>query len=85
MADTLTKAQRSALMARVRGTNTKPELMMRSALHRLGLRFKIHDATLPGKPDLVFPKYGAVVLVNGCFWHGHMDGKQASRPSSNLA
>src|SRR4051812_25000557 len=59
------------MMAGIRAKDTKPELIVRRGLHRAGLRFRIHDRRLPGKPDLVFPKYKAVVLVHGCFWHGH--------------
>ncbi len=59
------------MMAGIRGKDTKPELVIRSALHRLGFRFRLHRRDLPGKPDLVFPKYRAVILVHGCFWHGH--------------
>ena len=59
------------MMAGIRGKDTKPELLIRSALHRRGFRFRLHRSDLPGKPDLVFPKRGAVILVHGCFWHGH--------------
>lgn len=59
-------------MAGIRGKDTKPELMVRSALHRVGFRYRLHDKKLPGKPDLVFPKYSSVIFVHGCFWHGHM-------------
>ena len=58
-------------MAGIRGKNTKPELIIRSGLHHLGFRFRLHDKRLPGKPDLAFPKYRAVIQVQGCFWHGH--------------
>lgn len=58
-------------MSGIRGKNTKPELAVRKALHRLGFRYRLHDRSLPGKPDLVFPKYRAVIFVHGCFWHGH--------------
>jgi len=71
MADTLTLAQRSERMSRIRGKDTKPELLVRSHLHRAGLRFRLHDRDLPGRPDLVLPKYATVVFVEGCFWHGH--------------
>ena len=71
MADPLTKAGRSALMARIRGTNTKPELLVRSALHRAGFRFRLHAPTLPGRPDVVLPRHRVVVFVHGCFWHRH--------------
>lgn len=59
------------MMAGIRSKNTKPEMLVRRAMHRLGFRYKLHDRSLPGKPDLVFPKYRAVIFVNGCFWHGH--------------
>lgn len=58
-------------MSAIRATNTKPELIIRRALHAQGLRYRLHDKKLPGKPDLVFPKYQAVVFVHGCFWHAH--------------
>jgi DNA mismatch endonuclease (patch repair protein) len=70
-------------LSRVRGKDTRPEWIARSALHRLGFRFQLHRKDLPGKPDLVFPKYRAVLLVHGCFWHRHVDCKDASMPSSN--
>lgn len=71
MADVVTPEVRSRMMAGIRGKNTKPEMIMRRGLHRLGLRFLVHDKRLPGKPDLVFPKWRAAIFVNGCFWHGH--------------
>ena len=70
-ADRVTPQVRSRMMAGIRGGNTKPELAIRSALHRRGFRFRIHCSDLPGKPDLVFLKYRAVILIHGCFWHGH--------------
>jgi DNA mismatch endonuclease (patch repair protein) len=70
MADVVSPAVRSRMMSGIRGKNTKPELFLRSALHSQGFRFRIH-AALPGKPDLVFPKWRAVIFVHGCFWHGH--------------
>lgn len=70
-ADIVTPDVRSRMMAGIRGKNTKPELAIRSALHCLGFRFRLHRKDLPGKPDLVFPKHNAVILVHGCFWHGH--------------
>ena len=71
MTDVLTPKQRHFNMSRIRAKNTKPEMTIRKALFNRGLRYKLHDQKLPGKPDLVFPKYGAVILINGCFWHGH--------------
>jgi DNA mismatch endonuclease, patch repair protein len=58
-------------MSGIRGTNTQPEIRVRRMLHRLGFRFRIHSTTLPGKPDMVFPRFKAVLFVHGCFWHGH--------------
>lgn len=71
MADIVTPAVRSRMMASVRGRDTTPEVRLRSALHRLGFRFRKHDSRLPGKPDVVLRKWNAVLFVNGCFWHGH--------------
>ncbi len=71
MVDVVDSATRSRMMAGIRGKNTKPELMIRKALHGAGYRFRIHRKDLPGKPDLVLPKYRAVIFVHGCFWHGH--------------
>lgn len=59
------------MMAGIRGTNTRPELILRKGLHARGFRFRIHERKLPGKPDLVFPRWNAVILAHGCFWHGH--------------
>ncbi|WP_187430931.1 Very short patch repair protein [Roseobacter fucihabitans] len=71
MADVHDQATRSRNMAAIRGADTKPEMIIRRGLHARGFRFRLHDRKLPGRPDLVLPKYGAVILVNGCFWHGH--------------
>ena len=71
MADVVDKATRSRMMSGIRGKNTLPELQVRSLLHRAGFRFQLHRRDLPGKPDIALPKYGAVVFVHGCFWHGH--------------
>jgi len=62
---------RSRMMASVRQRDTEPEMLLRRAVHRLGLRFKLHDKGLPGRPDLVFPRFHAVVFVHGCYWHAH--------------
>jgi DNA mismatch endonuclease (patch repair protein) len=83
MTDHVTRARRSAMMAAVRGKNTTPELLVRSAAHRLGLRFRLHSARLPGQPDLVFPKWRTVIFVNGCFWHRHPGCKRTTMPKSN--
>lgn len=71
MADTLSPEERSERMSRIRGRDTKPELWVRKELHGRGLRFRLHRKDLPGRPDLVLPKYGAVIFVHGCFWHAH--------------
>jgi len=71
MPDVVSPAVRSRMMAGIRGANTKPELLLRRGLHALGFRFRLHDRNLPGKPDIVFPRYKAVIFANGCFWHGH--------------
>jgi len=71
MVDIMTPAQRSERMSRIRGRDTKPEMLVRRYLHGLGFRYRLHVRELPGRPDLVLPKYGAVVFVEGCFWHGH--------------
>ena len=71
MADVVDPAKRSLMMAGIRGKDTKPELIIRRALHSRGLRYRLHCTELPGKPDLCLPKYKAVIFVHGCFWHGH--------------
>lgn len=72
------------MMSGIRGNDTKPELLVRSFLHRRGLRFRLHT-NLPGRPDLVLPKYHAVVFVHGCFWHRHENCRYATMPMSNAA
>ena len=69
--DVLTPEQRRLVMSRIRSKDTKPEMLMRHGLHGRGLRYRLHGVDVPGKPDMVFPKYRAVVFVHGCFWHGH--------------
>ena len=69
--DIVDPATRSRMMSRIRSENTKPEMLLRKALHKNGFRYRLHDSQIPGKPDLVFQKYHAVLFVNGCFWHGH--------------
>ncbi len=71
MADVVSKEKRSLMMSGIKGKDTKPELLIRKGLHRFGFRYKLHSRKLPGKPDLVFSKYNAVLFVNGCFWHMH--------------
>lgn len=81
--DSLTKEHRSWNMSRIRSTDTKPELLVRSFLHRNGFRFRLHVKDLPGHPDIVLPKYKTVIEVRGCFWHRHRGCKYATMPSSN--
>lgn len=79
MADTMTKEQRSWVMSRIRSKNTKPEIVVRSLLHRMGFRFCLGGCGLPGRPDVVLPRWRAVVFVHGCFWHAHN-----CRPASKI-
>lgn len=81
MADVVDKETRSRMMSGIRGKNTKPELTVRSFLHRAGLRFRLH-AKLPGKPDLVLPKYRTAVFVHGCFWHRHKGCPKTTSPQT---
>ncbi len=69
-------------MARIKGKDTKPERFVRSILHRMGYRFRLHGKVLPGKPDIVLPKYKSVIFVHGCFWHGHTACKRATMPET---
>ena len=85
MVDSLSPAERSERMSRIRGRNTAPELALRRSLHALGLRYRLHGAALPGRPDLVLRRFGAVVFVHGCFWHRHHGCKVANMPKSNMA
>ena len=71
MVDIVDPATRSRLMAGVRSQDTKPELLVRRALHARGFRYRLHVSSLPGRPDLVFPRYRAIAMIHGCFWHGH--------------
>lgn len=82
--DTLTPAQRSERMARVRGRDTKPELVVRRLLHALGYRYRLHDKRLPGHPDITFFKRKKVIFVHGCFWHRHEGCVLARLPKSRL-
>lgn len=84
MTDTLTPAERSKCMAAVHSRNTKPEMCVRKFLFAKGLRYRLHSRKLSGTPDLVFAKYRAIVFVNGCFWHGHLECRQARLPKSNV-
>lgn len=83
MTDDLTAEQRRIAMQAVKGKNTAPEMTVRKILHGLGYRFRLHRKDLPGKPDIVLPRYKMAVFVHGCFWHGH-SCKRGGRPSSNV-
>jgi DNA mismatch endonuclease (patch repair protein) len=85
MTDFLSPKERSERMARIKGSNTRPEIALRKVLHGLGLRYRLNGAGLLGKPDLVFPRYKAVVFVHGCFWHRHSNCRIATTPKSNTA
>jgi len=71
-------------MSAIRGKNTKPEILVRKGLHVRGFRFRLQDRRLPGRPDIVLPKYGVAIMVNGCFWHGHKGCRYATKPKSNV-
>ncbi|KGN85366.1 very short patch repair endonuclease [Porphyromonas sp. COT-290 OH860] len=81
--DIWNKEKRSECMSRIRSKNTKPELALRKALFARGFRYRVNDKKLPGKPDIVLPKYKTVIFIHGCFWHGHEDCKYAYIPKTN--
>ncbi len=81
--DIYSKEQRSKLMSCVRTQNTKPEVLVRKALHGMGFRFRLHNKSMPGRPDIVLSRYRTVVFVNGCFWHGHDCSKGTTLPKTN--
>lgn len=83
--DNKTKAERSANMRAIRSKDTAPELMVRKLLFAEGFRYRLHVKSLPGKPDIVLPKWKTVIFVNGCFWHVHQNCKRAVKPRSNTA
>ena len=83
MADRLSTEERSRLMAKIKGKNTRPERAVRSLLHRAGHRFRIHVRALPGTPDIVLPRHRTVVFVHGCFWHRHAKCKKARVPKTH--
>lgn len=85
MADIFSKSKRSEIMSRVRSENTKPELIVRSFLHRIGFRFRLHVRELPGNPDIVLPRHKKVIFVHGCFWHRHKGCKKTTTPKSHKA
>jgi DNA mismatch endonuclease, patch repair protein len=77
--------KRSALMARVRGKDTKPELVVRRIAHSLGYRFRLHTRALPGTPDLVFPRLRSIIFVHGCFWHRHLNCRRTTDPKTRVS
>jgi DNA mismatch endonuclease, patch repair protein len=83
MTDVFTPEKRSYCMSRVKSGNTKPELLVRSLVHRLGFRFRLHRRDLPGRPDIVLPRLRKVIFVHGCFWHGHEGCPRSARPTTN--
>lgn len=83
MVDTVSKSIRSRIMSRVKQRHTRPELVVRSLLHRLGYRFRLHRKDLPGSPDIILPKFRTAIFVHGCFWHQHKNCNKSRRPSSN--
>jgi DNA mismatch endonuclease, patch repair protein len=80
--DRLSKERRSWNMSRIRGKNTTPEMAVRRALFKMGYRFRLHDKKLPGRPDIVLPKYKTVIFVHGCFWHRHRGCKNCTTPTN---
>jgi DNA mismatch endonuclease (patch repair protein) len=83
MTDVFTPEKRSKIMSRIRGKDTNPEKKVRSVLHRMGYRFRLHRKDLPGNPDIILPKFKKAIFVHGCFWHQHPGCKRAALPSSN--
>jgi DNA mismatch endonuclease (patch repair protein) len=84
MADITDRATRSRMMSSIRGKDTRPELRVRSHLHRAGLRFRLHVRELPGSPDLVRPRHRVAIFVNGCYWHRHPRCSRATTPRTNV-
>lgn len=82
MTDIVDSQTRSRMMSGIRGKNTKPELALRRSLHALGFRYRLHARGIPGKPDIVMPKYRAVIFVHGCFWHRHAGCRYATVPAT---
>jgi DNA mismatch endonuclease (patch repair protein) len=83
MADKISRDQRSRVMASIHSFNTTPEMLVRSLLHQMGFRFRVHRKDLPGRPDICLPKFRKVIFVHGCFWHGHTCVHGSRRPASN--
>ncbi|MDH4163472.1 MAG: very short patch repair endonuclease [Nitrospirota bacterium] len=85
MPDVFSRKKRSWIMARISGCNTKPEMIVRKILYKMGYRYRLHDKKLPGTPDIVLTRHQKVVFVHGCFWHGHKVCRKGVLPSSNKA
>jgi len=83
MVDVFSQKKRSEIMKKIGPKNSAPERYIRSLVHRMGYRFRLHRKDLPGKPDMVFPKYRKVIFVHGCFWHGHKGCKKSKLPETN--
>lgn len=83
MTDVFSQEKRSWIMSRVQGRNTKPEMLVRSFVFRMGFRFRLHRRDLPGTPDIVLPRHRKVIFVHGCFWHGHKSCQRSKRPTTN--
>jgi len=83
MTDVFTKEKRSWIMSRIKGCDSKQEILVRSLVHRMGFRFRVHRRDLPGNPDIVLPRHRKVIFVHGCFWHGHKGCPRSKRPTSN--
>lgn len=84
MADNLTAEQRKRNMTAIKSRHTKPEIIVRSIIHRLGFRFRLHDKKLPGKPDIILPRHKKIILVHGCFWHMHDCKRGNVTPKTNV-
>lgn len=84
MVDVFSPGKRSAIMSRIAGRNTAPEILVRRLLHSLGFRFRLYREDLPGKPDIVLPRHRKIVLIHGCFWHSHPGCHRAALPTTNV-
>ncbi|WP_439668438.1 Very short patch repair endonuclease [Cupriavidus necator] len=84
MVDVVSVETRSRMMSGIRAKNTRPEMRLRRFLHKAGFRYRLHDRSLPGTPDLVFPRFRTVILVHGCFWHRHVNCRLATTPGTNV-
>ena len=83
MTDVFSVEKRSKIMSSIKSYDTQPELMIRSLIHRMGYRFRLRNASLPGSPDIVLPRHKKVIFIHGCFWHGHQKCKRSKRPNTN--